>query len=181
MAVGSLNAASVYMSDLMPLQNEPLKHFTFGDGSEIWIRFFCPVQVITGSVTVSRFFVSDCEWSFDIFKRMLLDLNCIHVKKVRLIKLFSDHFAISGDPFDILPQLQFRSNETIVETWINSSVMVQKFIQNVWKSPAEEAVLRNITYKVDYPYGFQFSLVLKCLAFIVTMLIPAISMFPGCS
>ncbi len=50
--------------------------------------------------------------------------------------------------------LRVLSNLSIVDTWINSSVMVKLF-KNVWKSSFEETVFLNITYNEDTPDGFQ--------------------------
>ncbi len=75
-------------------------------------------------------------------------------KKIQLVKLFPDQCTIKTDPFMAFKDLRVLSNLSIVDTWINSSVMVKLF-KNVWKSSFEETVFLNITYDEDTPDGFQ--------------------------
>ncbi|KAF5908345.1 toll-like receptor 1 [Clarias magur] len=93
--------------------------------------------------------------NFDIFKAMLMDLDQTHTRRIRFIKLFPDQCTVTSDPFEILEELHVLSNFTIVDTLINSTVMV-KLLQNIWKSSFEELEFLNITYNEDTSYGFQF-------------------------
>lgn len=152
-AIGSPKVTSLDIDDLAPLRNSQLKQFTFGGGTEMH-------EYETGALAQLRSLeevslkVNFCH-NFDIFKTMLMDLDQTHTKKVRLIKLFPDQCTITSDPFDGLEKLHVLSNLTIVDTLVNSSVMV-KLIQNIWKSSVEELEFLNITYNEDTPYGFQF-------------------------
>ncbi|XP_072530061.1 toll-like receptor 1 [Salminus brasiliensis] len=151
-AIGSPKATSVYINDLAPLRNAPLTQFSFGGGSEL--QHYEPGSLAQlGSLGVTLR-VTFCQ-SFDIFKQMLKDLDQTHTKKVRLVKLFPDQCTISSDPFDSLQELRYLGNVSIVDTWMNSSVMI-KLVQNIWISPVEELAFRNITYNEDTPQGFQF-------------------------
>ncbi|KAK7149788.1 hypothetical protein R3I94_009183 [Phoxinus phoxinus] len=85
---------------------------------------------------------------------MIIDFDQTQTKKIQLIKLFPDQCSITTDPFDAFKDLRVLSNLSIVDTWINSSVMVKLF-KNVWKSSFEEIAFLNITYNEDTPDGFQ--------------------------
>lgn len=152
-AIGSPNVTSLEIDDLAPLQNTNLKQFTFGGGTMMQ-------KYETGSFAQLRSLeevslrVTFCH-NFDIFKSMSKDLDQTHTKRIRLIKLFPDQCTITSDPFDSLEKLHVLSNLTIVDTLMNSSVMV-KLLQNIWKSSFEELAFLNITYNEDTPYGFQF-------------------------
>ncbi|XP_066524961.1 toll-like receptor 1 [Hoplias malabaricus] len=150
--IGSVKTTSVCIHDLVPLENAPLKRFTFGDCCELK-KYETGTFAQLKSLQEVTLRVTFCE-SFDIFKNMISDLDQAHTKKVRLVKLFPDQCNISSDPFDSLPQLQFISNLTVVDTWMNSSVMVN-LIQDAWKSSVEELVVKNIIYNEDTPEGFQ--------------------------
>ncbi|XP_017551330.1 toll-like receptor 2 [Pygocentrus nattereri] len=152
-SIGSPRATSVSVNDLAPLQNAPLKQFSFGDASELQ-------KYETGSFAQLRSLekvalrVIFCQ-SFHIFKKMLTDLDQTRTKTVRLVKLFPPQCTIAGDPFDSLPKTRFISGLTVEDTWMNSSVMV-KLMLNIWKSPIEKIAFRNIIYNEDTPYGFHF-------------------------
>ncbi|XP_026858041.2 toll-like receptor 1 [Electrophorus electricus] len=152
-AIGSTKATSVDIKDLTPLQNTSLKWFSFGCGSDLQkyengsFAQLKSLQEVALRVTLCK--------SFDIFTKMIMDLDQVHTKKVKLHKLFPDKCTILSDPFEIFKELRILSNITIVDTWINSSIMV-KLIQNIWKSSFEELVFLNITYNEDTPHGFQF-------------------------
>lgn len=153
LAIGSPKVTSVKIDDLAPLQNTHLKQFTFGGGTEIQ-KYENGSFAQLKSLEEVSLRVTFCH-NFDIFKTMLMDLDQTHTKRIRLIKLFPDQCTISSDPFEGLEKLHVLSNFTIVDTLINSSVMV-KLLQNIWKSFFEELEFLNITYNEDTPYGFQF-------------------------
>ncbi|XP_076861180.1 toll-like receptor 1 [Brachyhypopomus gauderio] len=152
-AIGSSKASSVNIKDLAPLQNTSLKQFSFGCGSDLQ-KYENGSFAQLKSLQEVALRVTFCE-SFEIFTKIIMDLDQAHTKKVKLYKLFPDKCTISSDPFEIFKELRILSNLSVVDTWINSSVMV-KLIQNIWKSSFEEVVFRNITYNEDTPYGFQF-------------------------
>ncbi|XP_046729526.1 toll-like receptor 2 [Silurus meridionalis] len=152
-AIGSSKVTSVKMSDLAPLRNTHLKQFTFGGDTEMHTYEAGSFAQIR-SLEEMSLRVSFCH-NFDIFQTMLMDLDQTHTKRIRLIKLFPDQCTITGDPFESFEKFHVLSNLTIVDTLINSSVMV-KLLQSVWKSSFEELEFLNITYNEDTPYGFQF-------------------------
>lgn len=151
-AIGSPKIMSVDIDDLAPLGNTPLKLFTFGGGTEMQKYETGSFAQLVSLEDVSLR-VTFCH-NFDIFKTMLMDLDQTHTRKLRLFKLFPDQCTITCDPFESLEKLHVLSNLTIVDTLVNSSVMV-KLIQNIWKSSFEELEFLNITYNEDTPYGFQ--------------------------
>ncbi|XP_073694371.1 toll-like receptor 1 [Garra rufa] len=152
LAIGSKDATSVNVADFGPLQNICLNKLIFGDGTELrnyengsFSQFKSLQEVVLK--------VSFCQ-RFDIFTNMIMDFDQSRTKKIQLVKLFPNQCTIKTDPFMAFKDLHFLSNLTIVDTWLNSSVMVKLF-RNVWKSSFEETVFLNITYNEDTPDGFQ--------------------------
>lgn len=152
-AIGSTVADSVNAADLAPLKNTHLRQFSFGVGSELQHYekgSFAQLKSLK-EVTLQVAFCTE----FNIFNQMIIDLDQTDTKKISLIKLFPDQCKISNDPFESLKQSHSLTNLSIVDTWMNSSVMV-KLIQNIWNSSIEEIAFVNITYNEDTPYGFLF-------------------------
>ncbi|XP_051543989.1 toll-like receptor 1 [Myxocyprinus asiaticus] len=152
LAIGSQNATSVNVKDFVPLQNVSLEKIIFGDGTELQNYengSFSQLKTLQEVVLKVTF----CE-RFDIFKNIIMDFDQIQSKKIQLIKLFPDQCTITSDPFETLKDLHVLSNLSIVDTWINSSVL-GKLFKNVWKSSVEEIAFLNITYNEDTPDGFQ--------------------------
>ncbi|XP_051977074.1 toll-like receptor 1 [Xyrauchen texanus] len=152
LAIGSQNATSVSVKDFVPLQNVLLKKIIFGDGTELQNYengSFSQLKSIQEVVLKVTF----CE-RFDIFKNMIMDFDQIQTKQIQLIKLFPDQCSITSDPFETFTDLHVLRNLSIIDTWINSSVVVKLF-KNVWKSSVEEIAFLNITYNEDTPDGFQ--------------------------
>lgn len=132
---------------------EKQKQFTFGGGTEMQ-KYETGSFAQLGSLQEVSLRVTFCH-NFTIFESMLIDIDQTHTRKVRLIRLFPDQCTITSDPFESLKKLHLLSNLTIVDTLMNSSVMV-KLLQNIWKSSIEELEFLNIIYNEDTPYGFQF-------------------------
>ncbi|XP_058629465.1 toll-like receptor 1 isoform X1 [Onychostoma macrolepis] len=154
LAIGSKDATSVNVEDFVPLQNTHLKKIIFGDGTELQNYengSFSQLKSLQEVVVKVTF----CQ-RFDIFNDMIMDFDQTQTKKIQLVKLFPDQCTIKTDPFMAFKDLRVLSNLSIVDTWLNSSVMVKLF-KNVWKSSFEETVFLNITYNEDTPDGFQLS------------------------
>lgn len=152
LAIGSPDATSVKVEDFVPLRNLSLKKIIFGDGTELQ-NYEKGVFSQLKSVQEVILKVTFCQ-RFDIFKDMIIDFDQTQTKKIQLIKLFPDQCSITTDPFDAFKDLRVLSNLSIVDTWINSSVMVKLF-KNVCQSSFEELAFLNITYNEDTPDGFQ--------------------------
>lgn len=152
LAIGSPVATSVKVEDFVPLQNIRLKKIIFGDRTELR-NYEKGVFSQLKSLQEVILKVTFCQ-RFDIFKDMIIDFDQTQTKKIQLIKLFPDQCSIMTDPFDAFKDLRVLSNLSVVDTWINSSVMVKLF-KNVWKSSFEEIAFLNITYNEDTPDGFQ--------------------------
>ncbi|XP_056603808.1 toll-like receptor 1 isoform X1 [Triplophysa dalaica] len=152
LAVGSQEATFVHLDDFVPLQNIILKKVTFGSGTELQHYekgSFSKLKSLEEAVLKVTF----CQ-HLDIFKNIIIDFDRIQTKKIQLVQLFPDQCNIKSDPFMMFKDLRVLSNLAIVDTWMNSSVMVKLF-KNIWKSSIEEIAFLNITYNEDTPDGFQ--------------------------
>ncbi|XP_052410732.1 toll-like receptor 1 isoform X1 [Carassius gibelio] len=152
LAISSKNATSVNVKDFVPLKNGCLKKIIFGDGTELQNYehgSFSQLRSLQEVVLKVTF----CQ-RFDIFSNMIMDFDQTQTKKIQLVKLFPDQCTIKTDPFMAFKDLRVLSNLSIVDTWLNSSVM-GKLFKNVWKSSFEETVFLNITYNEDTPDGFR--------------------------
>lgn len=152
LAVGSQEAASVNVDDFVPLRNKLLKKVTFGSGAELQHYeegSFSQLKSLEEVVLDVTF----CQ-RFDIFQNIITDFDQIQTKKIQLVHLFPDQCNITDDPFVMFKDLRVLSNLSIIDTWMNSSVMVKLF-KNIWMSSVEEIAFINITYNEDTPDGFQ--------------------------
>ncbi len=152
LAIGSKDATSVNVEDFVPLQNTHLKKIIFGDGTELQNyenASFSQLKSLQEVVLKVTF----CQ-RFDIFTYMIMDFDQSPNKKNTACKVISRPMYHQDWSFHGFKDLRVLSNLSIVDTWLNSSVMVKLF-KNVWKSSFEETVFLNITYDEDTPDGFQ--------------------------
>lgn len=152
LAVGSREATFVSANDFVPLHKTLLKKITFGSRTELQHYekgSFSQLKSLEEAVLKVTF----CQ-RFNIFENIIIDLDQIHTKKIQLVRLFPDRCSITSDPFVMFKDLRVLSSLSIVDTWMNSSVMVKLF-KNIWMSSIEEIAFFNITYNEDTPDGFQ--------------------------
>ncbi|XP_030624939.1 toll-like receptor 6 [Chanos chanos] len=152
LALGSPRAIYVNVNDFAPLRNTSLQQFSLGDGTELQ-KYDHGSLTQLNSLREITLKVTFCQ-KIDLFKSMLKDLDQTQTKKLILVKLFPDQCNISDDPFDMFENFKVLSNLSIVDTWMNSSVMV-KLVKNIWESSFEELAFVNITYNEDTPQGSQ--------------------------
>ncbi|XP_012696789.2 toll-like receptor 6 [Clupea harengus] len=153
LALGSKNTISLKLKDFTPLKDIHLEQLILGEG--IQVQEYEP-----GSLAQLRYLkritlnVSFCQ-SFVIFDQILVDLNQTQTQELSLVKFVPDDCHVLVDPFTALKNFDGLRKITIIQTWINSTVMV-KLLKNVWHSPIEDLTFINIVYNEDTPDGMQF-------------------------
>ncbi|XP_053718277.1 toll-like receptor 1 [Synchiropus splendidus] len=152
LSLGSTTAQSVTADDFRPLKRIPLKHFALGAGIP-WKKYEAGA-LLKLSFQKMSLNASFCG-HFDLFDRILRDLNVTGATALRLITLFPDNCELGVDPLENLRTMPNLKNLTIESTWINSSFL-ELFFKNLWLSTIEHVSFVHITYNEDTPDGFQF-------------------------
>lgn len=153
LSLGSPNSLVVKANDFAPLRNHSLKWLTLGGGNKLQ-NYESGSFAQLKSLQVVTLKLSFCQ-RFEMFKTVLLDLDRIKTKKIKLVK-FLPHFCnVSSDPFEALSKMPSLSNLAFVDTWINSSVMTM-LLKNVLQSQIQMVAFVNISYNQDTPNGVQF-------------------------
>ncbi|KAJ7987969.1 hypothetical protein DPEC_G00318770 [Dallia pectoralis] len=150
--LGSGNACSVKNNDFAALRNISVKQFGLSAGTG-WLNYESGSLTNLKSLQEMTLNVPFCK-NFDIFKNFLMDLNKTQTTILRLVKFFPDKCIVPGDPFETLKSMHLVTNLTVVDTWLNSSVMV-KLWKNAWVSNIQQLMFINITYNEDTPDGFK--------------------------
>ncbi|XP_034152666.1 toll-like receptor 1 isoform X3 [Esox lucius] len=151
--LGSGKASLVKSTDFTALRNISVKQFGLSARTG-WQSYESGSLTNLRSLQEMTLNVPFCE-KFDIFKNFLMDLNRTQTTILRLVKLFPDNCTVADDPFETLKSMDLVKNLTLVDTWVNSSVMV-KLLKNAWVSNIQQLGFFNITYNEDTPDGLNF-------------------------
>uniref|UniRef100_A0A672H698 TIR domain-containing protein n=1 Tax=Salarias fasciatus TaxID=181472 RepID=A0A672H698_SALFA len=151
--LGSSAAHSLRHSDLDPLSNASLSRLFLGAGVHMQ-NYDSGALAKIRSIQEFSLFAPFCG-NFEVFERLLVDLNVTGTTALTFITLFPDSCDQHDDPFRPLPAMPSVQSLTIVSTWLNSSFM-EVFLKNVWLSSLYRLSFVNMTYNEDTPDGFQF-------------------------
>lgn len=150
LSLGGPQVSRLDKFDLKPLSSCPLRELTLRTGTNL-THFNTGFLSYLSGIKILTLRVNFCTMP-KLFTDVLLDLQLSEVNTLVIEKFLPEFCDVSANLTDDLRNLGRLQHLTLKDTWYNSSLLSQAFL-NILQSPLQTLSFQNCTYKQDTPEG----------------------------